>query len=56
MHSSSVVQPCCGPVDGERKYDSIPLLAAVGPFVARVSQLLCRRIDKVLYGDFSVAS
>jgi len=29
MRSSSVVQTCCGPIHAERKYNSIPVLAAV---------------------------
>ena len=29
MRSSSVVQTCCGPVQAERKMESIPMLAAV---------------------------
>ena len=42
MHSSSVVQTCCGPVVQRGKKDSIPPLAAVGPRATRLSQRLCR--------------
>ena len=62
MRSSSVVQTCCGPVHAERKFDSIPVLAAVllvwcCPLLADLNVYEGRLIESVLYyGVFFVDS
>ena len=44
VHSSSIVQTCCGPVSERRIYNSILLLSVVRPRATRRSQRLCRTI------------